>query len=132
FLANLFEQENWLEELSALERSDVLQALARLLGVSDFLWEDFLRLQHDNLFPVVKDVEALARRKTKSDLKAELDALLAGTDDPHEMRAQLNAFKDREMFRTDMRHILGHITEFGHFSSELSDVADAVVTAATE
>lgn len=132
FLQQLFEQDNWVEDLSTLERSDVLQALARLLGVSDFLWEDFLRLQHDNLFPVVKDVEALARRKTRADLKAELDALLAGTDDPHEKRAQLNAFKDREMFRTDMRHILGHITEFGHFSSELSDVADVVVTAATE
>lgn len=34
------------------------------------------------------------------------------------------------MFRTDMRHILGHIPEFGQFSSELSDGAEVVVAAA--
>src|SRR5207247_2215905 len=106
FLGQLFEQENWLEELSALERSDVLQALARLLGVSDFLWEDFLRLQHGNLFPVVKDVENLARHRSRAELEEELAAELADAPMPQDRRSRLNAFKDRAMFRADMRHIL--------------------------
>jgi glutamate-ammonia-ligase adenylyltransferase len=130
FLEQLFEQPGWVEELASLERSDVLDALARLLGVSNFLWEDFLRLQHANLFPVVKDVEALAKAKSQAALKAELDTELSATEDPQLRRAALNAFKDREMFRTDMRHILDYTTEFGHFSEELTDVAEAVVAGA--
>ena len=51
FLAQLFQQPDWLHELASLEQSDVLAALARLLGVSDFLWEDFLRLQHVESVP---------------------------------------------------------------------------------
>ncbi|MGE3313765.1 MAG: glutamine synthetase adenylyltransferase [Planctomycetaceae bacterium] len=131
FLEQLFEQPNWLEELSSLERSDVLDALARLLGVSNFLWQDFLRLQHENLFPVVKDIEKLGIPKTKQMLAAELDQDLAGAASQDEARKQLNAFKDREMFRADMRHILGHVSEFGAFSAELTDVAEVVVAAAT-
>lgn len=132
FLGQLFQQEHWYEELASLERSEVLEALARLLGVSDFLWEDFLRLQHNNLFPVVKDVEALARRKPAGQLQRELDALLASAADDAQRREFLNAFKDREMFRIDMRHILGHIEEFGQFSAELTDVAEVVVRGALE
>ncbi|MBI5759933.1 MAG: hypothetical protein HZA46_15555 [Planctomycetales bacterium] len=33
------------------------------------------------------------------------------------------------MFRVDMRHILGHVTEFGQFSAELTDVAETVIDA---
>jgi [glutamine synthetase] adenylyltransferase / [glutamine synthetase]-adenylyl-L-tyrosine phosphorylase len=130
FLVQLFEHPNWIEELASLERPDVLEALAKLLGVSDFLWEDFLRLQHTNLFPVVKDVESLAERKTKEQLQAEMNAELDHAADLSERRAKLNAFKDREMFRIDMRHILDHVAEFGKFSEELTDVAEVVVEAA--
>lgn len=132
FLEHLFQQPNWLEELASLERSDVLAALATLLGVSDFLWEDFLRLQHVNLFPVVTDVAGLERRKPRDVLAAELQAELVGAATPEERRARLNAFKDREMFRADMRHILGQDREFGQFSEELGDVAEVVVAAALD
>ena len=130
FLEQLFQQPHWLEELSSLQHFDVLDALARLLGVSNFLWEDFLRLQHANLFPVVKDVEALALDKSKKTLEAQLQAELASADGLDGQRTKLNAFKDREMFRADMRHIMGQITEFGRFAAELTDVAEVVVAAA--
>ena len=81
FLAQLFQQSDWLHELASLERSDVLAALARLLGVSDFLWEDFLRLQHMNLFPVVRDISGLEQRKSREALTAELSAELADARD---------------------------------------------------
>jgi glutamate-ammonia-ligase adenylyltransferase len=42
----------------------------------------------------------------------------------------LNAFKDREMFRIDMRHILGHTKEFWDFSDELTNLVEVVVNAA--
>lgn len=130
FLEQMFHQSTWLEDLSSLQNHAVLDALARLLGVSDFLWEDFLRLQHSNLFPVVRDVEALAQPKPRDLLEAELEVELERAASDEERRVALNAFKDREMFRADMRHILGHVEEFGEFSEELTNVAEVVVEGA--
>jgi glutamate-ammonia-ligase adenylyltransferase len=137
FLGQLFERPDWPDELASLERPEVLHALAQVLGVSDFLWDDFLRMQHANLFPVVRDVDGLATAKSREQLQAELEAALrlvhAGPQPLAEdapWRATLNAFKDREMFRVDMRHILGHTFEFGEFSEELTSLAEVVVNAA--
>ncbi|GAB4542521.1 MAG: hypothetical protein Kow0063_34600 [Anaerolineae bacterium] len=137
FIGQLFTRPDWPGELASLERPEVLNALARLLGVSDFLWDDFLRMQHANLFPVVRDVAALDTAKPREQLQAELEAELRPVHDGPQMpsedapwRTTLNAFKDREMFRIDMRHILGHTEEFWEFSEELSDLAEVVVNSA--
>jgi glutamate-ammonia-ligase adenylyltransferase len=45
------EQGHWLELLA---NPRALQDLARLLGASDFLWEDFIRLQYETLLPSLK------------------------------------------------------------------------------
>jgi glutamate-ammonia-ligase adenylyltransferase len=127
FIGQLFKRPNWPDELAKLERSEVLDALAQLLGVSNFLWDDFLRMQYSNLFPVVRDVDALATAKSRPQVQAELETGLAQTDD---WRESLNAFKDREMFRIDMRHILGHTVEFWDFAAELTDLVELVVEAA--
>jgi glutamate-ammonia-ligase adenylyltransferase len=136
FISELLKRPNWPDELSSLERPEVLDALARLLGVSDFLWDDFLRMQHANLFPVVQDVDALSTSKSRSQLQFELEATLrrvhSGPQVPSEQAAWIetvNAFKDREMFRIDMRHILGHTQEFWEFAAELTDLTEVIVNA---
>ncbi len=130
FLANLFSTPNWPDEFATLERPKVLDALARLLGVSEFLWEDFLRMQHDNLFPVVQHVETLDWGKSAPQMTLELETLLANAQSLEERKQVLNAYKDREMFRIDMRYILGRTPAFEHFAAELSDLAEVVVNAA--
>jgi glutamate-ammonia-ligase adenylyltransferase len=129
FTGDLFRHPDWPETLASLERPEVLSALAQLLGVSDFLWDDFLRMQYANLFPVVKNVSALNERKRRPVLEAELDAALAAAGDAAWVEA-LNAAKDREMFRIDMRHILGYTAEFWDFSEELTDLVEVVVDVA--
>jgi glutamate-ammonia-ligase adenylyltransferase len=124
FLGQLFDHSNWPDELAKLEQPEVLDALAKLLGVSNFLWDDFLRMQYSNLFPVIRDVDALAATKDRLQLQDELEAILKQADD---WRVELNAFKDREMFRIDMRHILGYTPEFWDFAYGLTDLAEAVV-----
>ena len=127
FLGQLFERPNWPDELVKLERPEVLDALARLLGVSDFLWDDFLRMQYSNLFPIVRDIDALAVAHDQEQLQKPLNALLKQRED---WRVVLNAFKDREMFRIDMRHIMGYTQEFWNFSYELTDLVEVVASAA--
>lgn len=134
FIAELFKRPNWPDELGSLERPEVLQAIAQLLGVSDFLWDDFLRLQYANLLPVVTGVDTLSTAKARIQLENELAVILeqvhSGPQAPAEnapWREAVNSFKDREMFRIDMRHILGHTREFWEFASELSDLAEVLI-----
>ena len=136
FIDKLFQRNNWPDEIASLQRPEVLQALARLLGVSDFLWDDFLRMQYSNLFPVVKDVDALASARTRDQLQASLQEILGtwhrGPQSPDANAPWINAindWKDREMFRVDMRHILGHTTEFWDFANELTDLGEVVANA---
>lgn len=137
FVGQMFQRANWPDEFASLENVQVLDRLARLLGVSDFLWDDFLRMQHANLFPVVRDADALRTAKSRAQLQAELEAVLRPVHDSPQppspdaaWRAALNDFKDREMFRIDMRHILGHTQAFGEFSAELTHLAEVVVNSA--
>ncbi len=130
FIAQLFTRPDWPDELTSIEQPEVLTTLARVLGVSEFLWTDFLRMQYANLFPVVSDVAGLATGKTREQLQTELNSALEMAGDYEDRRLTLNDFKDREMFRIDLRQIQGHITKFGQFSAELSDLAELVVDAA--
>ena len=130
FLSQLFERPNWPDELVSVERPEVLNALARLLGVSDFLWNDFLRMQYANLFPVVSNVGGLEEPHSQELLAARLRDEVAAAPDAETRWQVINAFKDREMFRIDMRHILGHTVKFGTFARELTALAEAVVGAA--
>lgn len=136
FLQGLFQRPNWPDEIASIERPDVLDALVRVMGVSDFLWDDFLRMQYGNLFPVLSNPEALASPKDRSRLDAELReaiqrCFVGGLSYP-DWRAALNAFKDRELFRIDMRHLLGLTVEFWDFAREVTDLAESVVQAAFE
>jgi glutamate-ammonia-ligase adenylyltransferase len=131
FLVQLFQRPNWPDEITSIESPDVLNALARLLGVSNFLWEDLLRMQYANLFPVVKDVDALSTSKPKPQLESELahalEVNMVGDIQYPDWRGTLNAFKDRELFRIDMRHILGLTKEFDDFAAELTDLAETIL-----
>jgi glutamate-ammonia-ligase adenylyltransferase len=131
YLGELFARPSWPDELASLERPEVLDALARLLGVSEFLWDDFLRMQYENLFPIVRDVHELSEPKARFELAAELQGQIrAGPAE--EWRASLNRFKDREMFRIDMRHIMGQTDSFAAFSGELADLAEVVLDCAVQ
>jgi glutamate-ammonia-ligase adenylyltransferase len=124
-LGQLLAKPDWAVEFASLESPRVLDTLARLLGGSDFLWSDFLRMQHANLFPLVHDQEAVALAKGRPDLEREFEASVR----PGSWRDDLNALKDRELFRIDMRYILGK-TGLEQFSGELTDLAEVVVETA--
>ncbi|MCE5259554.1 MAG: glutamine synthetase adenylyltransferase [Chloroflexi bacterium] len=131
-VAELMRRPDWMHELSSLESPDVLAVLTKLLGVSDFLWDDFLRLQYDSLFPLLNDINELNAVKTPPELEAELCALLDAAPDYAAKREALNRFKDREMFRIDLRHIQELVGSFAQFAHELTDLADVVIRTGIE
>ena len=129
--SQLLAMRDWTSKLRDLDSPDVMETLARMMGMSRFLWEDFLRMQHDNLFPVLLDAESLDRSLSLDELEAIIDSDL-GACDSHEDRSRiLNDFKDREMFRVDLRFITGRVG-LRQFSCELTSIADVLTRKAFE
>ncbi|WP_447973004.1 [protein-PII] uridylyltransferase family protein [Nitrospira sp. Kam-Ns4a] len=106
--------------------------LARLLGTSEFLWEDFLRRQHENLLPVLENYQRLPLIRPRAVLGRELRRRLAVARGEAQRRQVLNQYKDRELFRIDMKHLLDPATTLPDFSRALTELAEAVVAQACQ
>ncbi len=113
--------------LTFLKDKKILNVLARLLGTSDFLWEEFLRRQHANLLPMLDTYRHVPLRKSHTDLARELRKRVAAARTDEQRRSVLNQFKDREMFRIDMKHLLDQRRALPEFSEALTDLAEVVV-----
>jgi glutamate-ammonia-ligase adenylyltransferase len=116
-------------DINELHSSDAMRTLAQMMGVSRHLWEDFLRMQHENLFPLVSDPSRLIHRRTRKELHTSLTSALQACQDDEDKAACLNGFKDREIFRTDLRHITGRIG-YTAFTREISNIAEVVTAQA--
>src|SRR5262249_23734331 len=91
------------EALGVLIQAEGLRELARLLGSSGFLWEDFLRLQFEHLLPVLGEwrTRPLLGR---AELRPELRERLVRASGGEAIKQALNAFKDEQMLVIDMKH----------------------------
>ena len=117
------------DTLSLLSTPGGLRELARLLGASPFLWEDFLRREAEHLLPVLDSWRKRPLRG-RDELVQDLAARLAGAPSFEEKRRVLNAFKDEEMLLADMRHLLDPQVDLVAFSAAITDLAEAVVESA--
>ncbi len=115
-----------------MHRQDLLENFARILGASKFLWEDFLLIQHRHLLPLMVDASKLDPPPSIPRLSRQLRRSLAQYHDEAGKVDALNRFKDREMFRIDLRHLTRRVEHFTDFSRELAVLADVVMTAAVE
>ena len=122
----------WFDNMKSLRRSNVLHAVARVLGISQYLWEAFLQSRHQQLFPLLANPEELAVREDRESLQHELNKVCDIAENTAAAWLALNEFKDRNLFRIDMRHVLGHCRPFGAFSEELTELAEIVVTNSLE
>jgi len=127
-LHSMLIMHNKSEWLNTLSDPDILYGLARLLGVSDFLWEDFIRLHYETLIPMLRpylknrtfteEPESLCSRfkgyiKTAKNLKAK--------------EKLLNEFKDREIFLMDLNHILTPQWDLRRLSINLTQLAECIL-----
>ena len=136
--------ENLLEELALspdverwkdlLENPDTLRELARLLGMSTFLWEEFIRLQYENILPLLGGDRSAGRSGivpvSREDFEYRLQVALSRSDDYRERQEILNRFKDDEIYRLDLSQMLSGRGDFLQFSRDLTLLAEAVVATA--
>ncbi len=131
FMSQLLSREDWAAQIDKLDSPGALDTLVELLGASRFLWEEFLRMRHDSLFPMLLDLPALDRPRTREWLAAEMERAVAPRDSLERRVRALNDVKDRELFRVGLRYIT-HRARPRPFRRELSALADVVVGAAFE
>ena len=108
-----------------LASPDVLAELAQVLGASDFLWEDFIRLQYENLIPMLTRGGGLS--SNRATMERAVDVALEAVEGIDERVRVINEFKDREAYLTDLDHILDSSKDFFFLSNRLSDLAEIVV-----
>ena len=126
FLDQILEHRSTARHVNWLTRKDSLANLARLFGTSDFLWEDVLRRQHANLLPIIQNVHAKQVPSSNTHLSHTLRTRLKRHKKSDARKAALNQFKDTEMFRIDLHHILKG-TPLPEFSTSLTNLADVIL-----
>lgn len=115
----------WLE---LFENPGALQNLAHILGASDFLWEDFVRLQYESLLPVLTArLKGDAFSVSGDVLRRRLNRALADAQDYDAKRDALNRFKDEEVYRIDLGHILQGAGDVVSLSEQLTCLAEIIV-----
>lgn len=120
--------EDWLN-LMADPRA--MRDLAKVLGTSDYLWEDFIRGQYETLQPLLRSgAAAPAFAEPPETLPHRIEQALAGAVGLAEQQDRLNRFKDRETFQLDLDQILNPAMGFRQFSERLTFLAETLVAAA--
>lgn len=127
FLDQLFRDASGKKTLAFLSKKATLPLLARLLGTSDYLWEDFLRRQHANLLPLLDAYRRTPLIRSRRHLMLALRRRLARARSDEQRRTLLNRFKDEELFRIDMTHLLDRTTTLPDFSLALTNLAEAIL-----
>ena len=127
-MVHLPKRERW---RAILSNPNTLQDLARLLGTSDYLWEDFIRLHYETLLPMLKPLVAGERFSDPIEtIPVRINHALNGATTLEEQRQRLNVFKDREIFLIDLDYILNPEMEFSELAERLTALAEHVVATA--
>jgi [glutamine synthetase] adenylyltransferase / [glutamine synthetase]-adenylyl-L-tyrosine phosphorylase len=104
-----------------------MNLLAHLLGSSDFLWDDFLRVRFKDLLPILEDFTKTELRPGKQSLRQRLAGCLPGTHTFEEKKEVFNRFKDSQVFLIDVKHLFDPQVTLMDFSQALTDLAEVAL-----
>ena len=121
FLDKIAEQEFPDRALSFFAEAKGMSLLAHLLGSSDFLWDDFLRIHFAELLPILEDLSG----SNSQSLELPPEVREAATFE--EKKRILNRFKDTKLFMIDAVHLLDPQVTLMNFSQSLTGLAEAVI-----
>jgi len=129
-MLQLPEQGRWIDLIS---NPAMMGELARLLGASDFMWEDFIRLQYETILPIIEPhMEDHNYVHPPETLPQRIKEALQDAGSREEKYAKLNEFKDREMFLIDLDHILNPESDFKTLAHRLTILAEQVIRQAVD
>ena len=128
-ILRLPDQGQW---LGLLTNPRTLKDLARVLGASDFLWEDFIRLQYETLLPMFQpQAEETLFSKPLETILERLGETLDEVHSFEEKKKRLNEFKDQEIFLIDLDSLIHPRLDFQWLAQRLTQLAEHVVGTAS-
>lgn len=128
FLDKILETAGARPLIAFLKQEATMKLLARFFGTSNFLWEDFLRIRFDTLFPILEQFKRKALLVSEDTLRRNLQKRLQSAADFKSKRAVLNDYKDEELFRIDLRHLHEPTGKLTRFSEALTRLAEVIVS----
>jgi glutamate-ammonia-ligase adenylyltransferase len=118
--------------LGLLTNPRTLQDLARVLGASDFLWEDFIRLQYETLLPMFQPhTERTLFSKPLETVSERLGEIMGEAGSLEEKKKRLNEFKDQEIFLIDLDYIIHPKLGFQWLAERLTHLGENVIRTAS-
>lgn len=129
-ITSLPDKEKWFRLLT---NPKAMEGLSKVLGTSQFLWEDFIRQQYESLIPIFRPyIKGKKIIQIDENTYKELDKLISNAKTYEEKCRVLNEFKDRTIFLIDLEHILNPEADFRFLSKNLSLLAEIIIRKATE
>ncbi len=128
-LSRILESEEK-KELPILGQKDVMEKLAKIFGISDFIWEDLFRFNYHSFIHLLDD-KIIEKNYNKKMLTNIFNLKYCNNRKFMEIEFSefisiINKFKDEESFRIDLKQILKKI-DFWQFAEELSDLAEIII-----
>ncbi len=139
----LFRLDSFIQDISKHSAEHVLETLldnpeagrdlSRLLGSSDFLWEEFIRVQREGILPLLTGKHKTTLRSLPlEELEEQLRMAVAKQDNLEDKKKVFNDFKNREAYLIDIDHIINEDLDFFFLSERLSQLADAILRVALD
>lgn len=129
FLDKILETARTRPLIAFLKQKDTMALLARIFGTSNFLWEDFLRIRFDSLFPILEQFERNNPFATPERMRRNLRKRLQFAEDFQSKRKMLNVYKNEALFQIDLRHLHESLDKIIQFSLTLSHLAEVILSA---
>lgn len=127
-LLSLPDSAQWVDILGSI---DALRDLARVLGASDFLWEEFIRLDYERLLPLLAPQPG-AQGQDPEEVSRRLSRAMETLDPCRDPVEALDSFKDKELFLILLERILDPEASLEAFSLRLTALAEAVLRKALD
>ena len=127
--SRLMERSKGWEGFRLEEHETIFRRLARVLGMTE-TWENFLRAQSEALLSLLLEERKVRKEKTASDFRVQWQKRSQSLEKKVDLANALNDFKDKEMFRIDIRFITGAVKNFSRFFREITCLADVVMSEA--
>ncbi|MBN1981537.1 MAG: hypothetical protein JW795_08405 [Chitinivibrionales bacterium] len=111
-----------------LSEPRVLFDLARLLGTSDYLWEDFIRINYESLIELLKPQGKSTKfAEPIEKIRKQLDHAIQEAQDFSIVKKCINECKDKQLYFINLDHILLREPDLDSLGIELTQLVELIV-----
>ncbi len=131
-LRDVVEDNNHVLSSEFIKKPQLMARLARVLGTSEFLWEDFIRQHYEDIVPLLDEGSRSLEEPLIPALREELRNEIANCETYQDKVRVLNQWKDQVLFHCDLWHILHDDVTFRNLAEKLTELAEVVVDEAAQ